>query len=175
LPIAEFKIDLINKKIEKVKKIRVLKEKGEIKDLKAVIEEKVALIKYYPGFPSEILDLLIDKQYKGIIIEGTGFGHVNVSDSKLMKAIERAKEENVYVGMTTQTIYGETNPFVYASARKLVKAGVNYLFDMIPETAFVKLSWLLGQGNEGKELRELMLKNFVGEISKEIKVKEFLN
>jgi glutamyl-tRNA(Gln) amidotransferase subunit D len=175
LPIAEFKIDLVSKKIEKIKKIKVLKEKGEVKDLKPFIEEKVALIKYYPGFPSEIIDLLIDKNYKGIIIEGTGFGHVNANDEKLINALKRANEEGIYLGMTTQTIYGETNPFVYSTARKLVKIGVNYLFDMIPETAFIKLSWLLGQEKEGEELKKLMLKNFAGEINKEVKIKEFLN
>ncbi len=174
-PIAEFKIDLKNKKIKEIKRVKVLKEKGEIKDLKPFMEEKVALIKYYPGFPSEIVELLIEKGFKGIIIEGTGFGHINAKDEKLMNTLKRANEEGIYLGMTTQTIYGETNPFVYSTARELVKIGVNYLYDMIPETAFVKLSWLLGQGKEGKELKELMLKNFVGEITKEIKPDEFLN
>lgn len=173
LPIAEFYINLKTKSVEKIKEIRKLKEKGEVSDLHPYIEEKVALIKFYPNFNPEIIDFLIDKGYKGFILEGTGFGHLNISNKGLIKVLERGKEENIYFGMTTQTIYGQTNNFVYSTARKLSNLGVNYLFDLIPECAFVKLSWLLGMEKDIEEIKKLMITNFVGEIKKELRINEF--
>lgn len=173
LPIAEFYYDLNTKKLENLKIIRKLKKKGEIKGLKNSFEEKVALIKYYPGFNKEIIDLLVDKGFKGIVIEGTGFGHVSTLNKDLLKSLERAAEELIIL-MTTQTTYGSTNSFVYSTARKLSNLGILYGKDMLSEVAFVKLGWLLSF-NDKNEVKKLILKNFVGEIKENLNYKEFLN
>ncbi|MEO2154478.1 MAG: Glu-tRNA(Gln) amidotransferase subunit GatD [Nanoarchaeota archaeon] len=174
LPIAEFYYDLKTKKLEKIREVRKLKDKGKELNPYFYLEEKVALIKYYPGFPSEIIDLLVDKNYKGIIIEGTGFGHVSTEDKKLVESLKRAIENETFIFMTTQTLYGKVNPYVYATARKLNNLGITYLLDMIPETAFVKLSWVLGQTQNKEEVKSLMLKNIAGEIKEDLKFNEFL-
>ncbi len=40
-------------------------------------EEKVSIVYYYPNMKPDIIESLIDNGYRGIVIAGTGLGHVN--------------------------------------------------------------------------------------------------
>jgi len=120
-----------------------------------------ALIKFYPGMSPAILETLAEKKYRGIILEGTGLGHVR---GELVPVIKRLVDEGVFVGMTSQCIYGRVNMRVYDRGRDLLKAGVTPLDDMLPETAYVKLSWCLGQVRDLEEVRKLMLTPIAGEL-----------
>jgi len=128
----------------------------------ARFEPRVALVKAYPGFQPEIIDMLVDRGFKGIVIEGTGLGHIN---EQSIPSIKRAVELGVAVVMTTQTLFGRVNMNVYLTGRRLLEAGVIPCSDMLPETAFVKLSWVLAQTQDLNEVRKLMLTNFVNEIN----------
>ncbi|AAL81585.1 Glu-tRNA(Gln) amidotransferase GatDE subunit D [Pyrococcus furiosus DSM 3638] len=135
------------------------------------LEEKVALVKVYPGMSAELIDFLVDKGYKGIVIEGTGLGH---TPSDLIPSIKRAVDEGVAVCMTSQCLYGRVNLNVYATGRKLLKAGVIPCEDMLPETAYVKLMWVLGHTNDLREAKKMMLTNYAGEITPYTKPNTFL-
>ncbi len=126
------------------------------------MEEKVALIKSFPGMQKEILEFLIDREYKGIVLEGTGLGHV---PTYLIDTIERATQEGIAVCMTSQCLYGRINLNVYSTGRRLLNAGVIPCEDMLPETAYVKLIWVLGHTQNLKEVKEMMLRNYAGEIT----------
>jgi len=71
----------------------------------------------------------------------------------------------VPVCITTQTIWGSTNLNVYSTGRDMLAAGAIPLGDMLTETAYVKLSWILGHTNEMDKVRELMQSNLRHEIS----------
>jgi len=137
-------------------------------DLKKNFEEKVALVKISPNSDPEIIDFYIGKNYKGIILEGTGLGHAPVSTEhknfNWIPAIKRATDKGIVVGMSSQCIYGRVHESVYGNARILSNAGVVYCNDMHPETAYVKLGWLLGNYKQDK-VRELLGQNIAGEIS----------
>ncbi len=126
------------------------------------MEEKVALVKSFPGMQKEILEFFIDKGYKGIILEGTGLGHI---PTYLIDTIERATQEGIAVCMTSQCLYGRVNLNVYSTGRRLLKAGVIPCEDMLPETAYVKLIWVLGHTQNIDEVRKMMLRNYAGEIT----------
>ncbi|MBM7409304.1 Glu-tRNA(Gln) amidotransferase subunit GatD [Methanococcus maripaludis] len=162
-PIAE-----INPFTKKVTYLRDVKsqDKSKIKEvvLNTNLEEKVALIKVYPGIDSEILKFYVDNGYRGIILEGTGLGH---TPETFFEGIDYANENNVLVAMTTQTINGRVNMNVYSNGRELQAKGVIPCEDMLSEVAFVKLMHLLG--NYGfEEAKELMSKNIAGEINESI-------
>lgn len=126
------------------------------------LEEKVVLIKVYPGMSGELIDFLVDRGYKGIVIEGTGLGH---TPNEIIPTIERAVEEGVAVCMTSQCLYGRVNLNVYSTGRRLLRAGVIPCEDMLPETAYVKLMWVLGHVQNPDEVRKMMLTNYAGEIT----------
>jgi len=135
--------------------------------LDAVFEEKVALLKFYPGMEPEIIDFLVDRGFKGILIEVTALGHVATDESQrnLLPHLSRAIEEGVVLAAAPQTLYGRTDPWVYSEGRKVQDIGVIYCGDMLPETAYVKLGWVLGHDPGPEEARKMMLSNYAGEIS----------
>ena len=125
-------------------------------------EERVALIKHFPGPISDVIDALVDRGFKGIVIEGTGFGHVS---NDAIGSLERAREEGVAVAIVTQTIFGRVNLNVYSTGRRMLAAGVIPLEDMTAEAAYAKLSWALARAQDLGEVRRIMLSNLAGEIS----------
>ncbi len=151
----EGKIEVINKIIEH----RDHKKEPELINK---FDDKVALVKTYPGIKPDIIEFLIDRKYHGIVIEGTGLGH---APQKLIPVIQRAVEEGIAVVMTSQCLFGRINMHVYSTGRKLLAVGVIPGSDMLPETAYVKLSWVLGITRDLKEVRKLMLTNIAGEIN----------
>ena len=130
--------------------------------LKPEFEEKVALIKFYPGMNPKVIDWYVEAGYKGIIIEGTGLGHVR---QECFSSIKKAIGNNVIVAMTSQCIWGRVNMNVYNNGRDLVAMGVIPLQDMLAETALVKLMWILGQTEDIDEAKKLLTTNLVHEIS----------
>ena len=128
---------------------------------KIKFEEKISLLKFHPGFNSEIIDKIIELDTKGIILEGTGLGHVN---SRCNKSIKKAIDNGMFVGMTSQCLQGRINMTVYSAGRNLLNIGVIPLEDMLPETALVKLMWAYGN-YENKEIKNIMLKNIAGEYT----------
>ncbi len=125
-------------------------------------ERKVALIYSYPGIEPELVEIMIDRGYRGIVIAGTGFGHV---PEKLIPSLKRAVDSGVPVAIASQTLYGRVNLMIYTTGREMLRAGVIPCEDMLPEVAYVKLSWILRRARDLGEVRELMLTNIAGEIS----------
>ena len=126
-------------------------------------EEKVAMIYYYPNMQPDMVDSLVDNGYKGIIIVGTGLGHVN---KLLYPAIRRAHEKGVAVYMTVQTLWGYVHMFVYDTGRDLMAMGVVPGANMLPEVAYIKLCWALGQTSDLEEVKKIMLTPINDEITK---------
>jgi len=130
--------------------------------LKPNFEEKVALLKFHPGFNPEIIDHLVGNGYKGIVFEGTGLGHIS---HQCLNSVRAAVEKDVIVAMTSQCIWGRVDMNVYDTGRDFLNAGVTPLEDMLSETALVKLMWTLGQTRKPDEAKKLLTTNIAGEIS----------
>lgn len=125
------------------------------------LDTKVALIKYHPGFNPEIIDSLIKLEYRGIIFEGTGLGHVGRT---MYDSIKKAKENGIFLGMTSQCIDGRVSMTVYESGRDLLDMGIIPLENMIPEVALVKAMWVLGNCNSDDDIKNMMLENYSSEF-----------
>lgn len=117
-------------------------------------EEKVSLVYYYPNMKPDMIDSLVDNGYKGIVIAGTGLGHVN---KPLYSAIERAFKKDIPIYMTVQTLWGYVHMYVYDTGRDLMAKGVIPTGNMLPEVAYIKLGWALGQTQDSEKVKEIML------------------
>jgi glutamyl-tRNA(Gln) amidotransferase subunit D len=166
-------IDNIPLGMVKNKQIRVFhneyrKRSKQKLELLTNFEKKTALVYYYPGASTEFIDFYTDHGYRGIVIAGTGLGHVG---TYLYKSIERAIQEGITVLMTTQTIHGFVGMNVYSTGRELQNIGVIPGRNLMPEVGYVKLGWVLGQTNDPKEIKNLLLTNIAGEfIEREIPI-----
>lgn len=125
-------------------------------------ENRVALLKLSPNIFLDRIENLVDENYKGIVLEGTGLGH---APDQLDEGIERAIENNIPVVMTSQCLWGRTGMNVYSRGRNLQDLGVFPVEDMLPETAYIKLMWVLDKTEDPKEVKRMMQKNLAGEIN----------
>lgn len=136
------------------------------KDREAIItpvfDDRVSIVYYYPDMKPDIIHSLVDNGYKGIVIAGTGLGHVN---KPLYPALQRCKDEGVAVYMTVQTLWGYVQMYVYETGREILQLGVVPLDNMLPEVAYMKLGWALGQTDDLEEVKRIMLKPINGEIT----------
>ena len=167
------RVNYENKQIEFFKDYN---KKGNKLIIKDKFEEKVGLIKSTINVNAK--QFLAYKGYKGLVIEGTGLGHtpLDVIDNEtkehanIKKALQVLSKNTILV-MTPSCLFGKVNMNVYSKGRELQDLGVISGEDMLPETTFVKLSWLLA--NYPKQVKELIGKNLRGEINENL-TKEFL-
>jgi len=102
----------------------------------------------------DIIDSLVNNGYRGIVIAGTGLGHVN---KPLYPAIKRAIRKGVAVYMTVQTLWGYVHMYVYDTGRDLLASGIIPAGNMLPEVAYIKLGWALSQTGDLEKIKEIML------------------
>lgn len=145
-------------------------EKGRIK-IDAVFDNRIALIKFYPGQDPRILDYYKKKKYRGLVIEMSGLGHV-VSEGKnnWIPILSKLIKKGMFIYAAPQTIYGRLDPYVYSPGRKLQEIGVVYLNDILSETAFVKLGWIIAhkswRGSVATKIK--MLENVSNEFNEKL-------
>jgi len=125
-------------------------------------DDRVTILYYYPGMKPDLVDALVEKGYRGIVIAGTGLGHVN---RPLYPALERAVSNGVHIVMTVQTLWGFAQMYVYETGRDLLDIGVVPLDNMLPETALMKLGWVLGHTDDHSEVLAMMRKPVNREIT----------
>jgi glutamyl-tRNA(Gln) amidotransferase subunit D len=126
--------------------------------LKNNIDEKCALLYFYPGMPANILDAY--QECNGLILAGTGLGHVSTS---LITGLRKLIDNGTVVMMTSQCLNGRVCDRVYDTGRDLLDAGVIEGADMLPEVALVKMMWVLGNERDPEKIKNLLQTNLKGE------------
>ncbi|MEK6912827.1 MAG: Glu-tRNA(Gln) amidotransferase subunit GatD [Nanoarchaeota archaeon] len=152
-------------RIERISEYKI-RNKNKVKaDPK--FEEKVALVKVYPGQSPDILDFYLKNKYKGIILELSGLGHAPSSRARKgwTKKLKEIQRRGVIVCAAAQTIYGRLDPLVYSNGRELMETGMIFLEDMLAETAFVKLGYVLAHPEWKDRIKEKMLENMASELN----------
>ncbi|MAH07604.1 Glu-tRNA(Gln) amidotransferase GatDE subunit D [Candidatus Pacearchaeota archaeon] len=153
-------------KMEMIRNDYRKRNKNEV-EVDAVFDPKVGLFKAHPASNPSILDYY-KKNCKGLVIEGTGFGHViTEGKSNWLPKLKEAMGKGLLIYMASQTIFGRVDSYVYSPGRKIADSGVVFLGDMLSETALVKLGWVLGhkdwRGSVSTKLK--MLENVSGEFN----------
>jgi len=137
------------------------KRSGGPVEVRDKMERRASLLHFYPGFEEEHFDM-IAANVKGIVIAGTGLGHVS---EPIIRSIRKAVDCGVHIVVTTQCLEGAVNLNVYSTGRDMIAAGALPVSDMLPETAYVKLMWAMGQAKDADEVRKLMQTNIAGEMT----------
>ena len=148
-------IGIVSEKIEWKRKYKSTTEKTTIK---AGFDDNIGMVWSHPGLSVQDWENIVNGK-NGVVIAGTGLGHIN---SELLDVIGKTTK-NIPVTMSSQCLSGSTNLNVYRNGRKLLENGVVETYDMLPETALVKMMWL--SKHHPDKINEMMGKNLVGEIS----------
>ena len=130
-------------------------------ELRDALEERCALLQYYPGMPLSVLDAF--EGYAGLVLSGTGLGHVSTD---WIPRLRDMIEGGTTLVMTSQCLHGRVCDRVYNTGRDLLSIGVIEGEDMLPEVALVKLMWVLGNESDPEEARALMQTDLAGEIQR---------
>jgi glutamyl-tRNA(Gln) amidotransferase subunit D len=121
------------------------------------IETDVELVKFTPGTDASRLDAVADAA--GVVIEGTGLGHVNTD---WISVVDDLTDAGTHVVMTSQCLDGRVCDRVYDTGRDLLDAGIVEGEDILPGTAKVKLMWALANT---QDVADTMGRSLAGEIT----------
>jgi len=136
------------------------------------LETNVSLLKIHPGFNPQLIETMIDYGVRGFVLEGYGAGNVPTGKRSVLPCIKRAVDSGIPVVITTQCTLGTSWVYLYDVGKKALDAGGIPGFDLLSETAVVKLMWVLGQTNNLKKVKKMMHKNYCGEITPEMRTIE---
>jgi glutamyl-tRNA(Gln) amidotransferase subunit D len=141
-----------------------IRRRSNIEDfyLDTKIDQKVGMLYSYPGMNPDIIDSMVDHDYHGIVIIGTGLGHVGTD---MFPALERCQEEEIPVIIVVEPLFGYVQLRVYETGRDMLARGIIEGGNMLPSAAYTKLIWVLGHTRNIEEVKQLMQTNIVGEIT----------
>ncbi len=151
--------------LDKEGNMEVRTDGPKVRDAEVVVKEGMekscVLLQYYPGMDPALFEPVFMKS-KGVVIAGSGLGHVCEG---MIPLIRKASENGTVVVMTSQCLNGRTNLNVYNTGRDMLKAGAITVLDMLPETAYVKLMWALANTDSVEAAKELMQTPLACEMS----------
>jgi len=147
------------------------RRKGVTVTVQAGFDPNVALIKFHPGMSVGIIDWAMATGFKGIVLEGSGLGHVS---ELVFPSIERAISNGMVVAMCSQCIWGRVHMNVYSAGRDLLQIGVLSLGDMLSETALVKMMWAFGHEKDPEKVKRIMTTNVANELSERRELEELI-
>ncbi|VVB99307.1 Glutamyl-tRNA(Gln) amidotransferase subunit D [uncultured archaeon] len=160
----------MNGKVEKISQNCPARKPGAKLSLDTKMNTNVAIQYTYPGVKPSAISAL--SKYDGVVLVGMGLGHlpVNLAGDRLsqpiLKEVQGLVSSGIQVYLSSQCIYGRVDMDVYTNGRVLRDSGIiGSMCDMTPETAYVKLMWVLGHEKKPGKVKELMETNLIGEIS----------
>ncbi|MBI3190272.1 Glu-tRNA(Gln) amidotransferase subunit GatD [archaeon] len=143
-------------------------------------DRNIALIKSHTCFNYKVLEFYEQQGMRGIVLEGTGLGHLPIRDMDdytkhhklLYDTLARLVKKGILIGMASQCPYGKVNLNVYTNLRLLKDIGILEL-RMTPDTALIKMGWALGHTKNSEDAKKILLTNVAGEILDHVDIQAY--
>jgi len=170
----------------KIKRNLVLHETKESEEFGINFNSGVNMLYIYPGIDPKIV-LQVGQNSSALILAAFGAGNIPCTESNLPnnpysleKVVATLTRQNIPVVITTQCVTGQAEFSMYEAGHAARNAGAIIANDMTPETAYVKMSWILANEqfwpNDAKRaarggpgwlegVKKAMISNMVGEIT----------
>jgi L-asparaginase len=129
------------------------------------LDDKVFLLKVFPGQPPDVISKIVDMKFHGIVIEGFGSGNIPTEENSFANEIKDAVNKGCFVVISSQCAFGQADLSLYEMGREALNVGAISAYDMTSEAALVKLAWVLSHGRDPNLVKEMMQTNYVGEVS----------
>ncbi|MBQ7144086.1 MAG: asparaginase [Oscillospiraceae bacterium] len=127
---------------------------------------EVFLLKLTPGLDPRIFDMLLERRYRGLLIEAFGAGGLHFIRRNLVEELRRVTQAGMCVVVSSQCLYESSDFRLYQTGQKVLEQGAIEARDMTTEAAITKLMWALGQTDSVDEVRRLFSQSLAGEMAK---------
>ncbi len=129
------------------------------------LDDRVFLLKVFPGIPPSVISRIADMGYHGIVVEGYGSGNIPTQENALTGPIKQAISEGCSVLMSTQCAFGQADLSFYEVGKAALDVGALSAHDMTSEAAVVKLMWIMGHTRNPDIIKKMILTNYIGEVT----------
>ena len=117
-------------------------------EVKNNMNENVFLLKLTPGLKPDIIDIIIEEGYEGIIIESYGLGGLpNTEGNDFGSKIKSAIEKGIKIVILSQCTYDGVDLDVYETGVTIKDSGIINMPLATKEYAYTRLIWELGNNN----------------------------
>ena len=125
--------------------------------LRDALDDRVAVIRLYPGMKPITIDAHIASGYRGIILEGYGLGSVPGDDAEesFLPSLDRAKTRACTIVLTTQCIEGGADITRYEVGIRAAELGALSGGTLPIEALYALLMVLLAETPEGETVKSL--------------------
>ncbi|MDO4280746.1 MAG: asparaginase [Peptococcaceae bacterium] len=130
-----------------------------------VYDDRIAVLKHFPGMSPRIFRSLMDEGIVGFFIEGFGLGGIPFEENSILEEIARASKAGIPVLVGSQCRYEGANLDVYETGQRVQDAGGISVGDMTQEATVTKLMWALGQDVSRAHVAAVFAENLCNEIS----------
>ena len=128
---------------------------GRLPPCLPALEERLLVVKLFPGLRPEIFDYVRDN-LKGVIIESYGTGGIATEVMDLAAKVGELAEAGIVVAVTTQCLKEGVDLQVYEVGRRLPLEKIIYAGDMNTEALVPKLMWAMAESDDFAVIKRLV-------------------
>ncbi|XP_049878141.1 L-asparaginase 1-like [Pectinophora gossypiella] len=130
------------------------------------LSKNVGLLRIFPSISGAVIRAFCQPPIEGVVLESYGAGNIPSNRPDVYQEISAAVKRGVIFVNITQCNTGSVSP-IYEAGQGLEKLGVVSGYDMTPEAALTKLSYVLAKSEiSHEEKKNMMAMNIRGELTR---------